>query len=661
MQPTAPPTAGTDPSGPFEAPPRWVNRGWLVAAGAVLTWSLVAALRVWLPSLLHVYGDPGTHPLERGAVALLWFVPAGLVVLGLPRVGPRRVWRAGVAVLVAGRVALQLTDGGRPQLVLAGITVLAAALATVALAAGSPSGHLARVGIVLGLGAEALAHAALDTLDLTWRGGAGPLLAVVLAAAATVLVAERAARVPLWWPVPLDDGGQLSPVWTRGAAWPWLGVGPAIVLTTVLVAPAARLEIAAGIGPRGAIAVLTASTAVAFCVATFAPVLGARASGAAGAVLVLAATSVAIVPVGVSSSVAQGGVLVGVGLVLGSPTAPGDDGPRRRGVAVVGSLLLLVAGVVAYDAAHEVPVAFPADTVLVAAAGVLALLGVAAARDTRQLRPARGARLRAPLVTAAGVLLVGTLLAATVPLASPHVATGGPTGEVRVATANIRSGYDGQGRFDPDAVVAAIEASGADTVVLNEVDRGWLLDGGHDLVRLVADRLGMTATFGPAADELWGNAVLTRRTVQEVTVTPLPRAGAAMRRSLLTVVVDVGEGGSLAIVGTQLHGGAEEPQPRLTQARAVAAEAARLRGQGSPVVVAGDLGADLGAAELAPLGLLDDAVPHGEPTWPAEDPEVRRSHVLHSDDLTARDGAVVPLPTGDHLPVVVTLHLLPPG
>jgi endonuclease/exonuclease/phosphatase family metal-dependent hydrolase len=657
VQPSSPPAAERDVPDRPDAAPRWVNRGWLVAAGAALAWSLVALLRVWLPSLGHVPEDPGATVLARGVVATLWLVPAALVVLVLPRLGPRRLWRGGVAALVVGRIALQLTDGGRPQLVVAGLAVLGAALATVAFAAGSPSGHLARVGIVLGLGLEVVAHAALDTIDLAWRSGAGPLGTVVVTGLATVFVAERAARVPLWWPVPLDDRGELSPVWTRGAAWPWLGVGPAIALVGILVAPTARFEVATGLGPRGGMAVLAVATALALCAAAFAPALGARASGAAGAVLILAATAVAIDPEGLSSSIGQAGLLVGVGLVLGAPTAPGDEGPRRRGAAVVASLLLFLAVGVAYYGAHELPVPLDDDAVLLATAAVLAVLGAAAARDTRQLRPTRASRPWAAVATAGAIVVVGVLLSATVPVASEHEATGDLDGEVRVVTANVRAGFDGEGRFDPDAVADAIVASGADVVVLNEVDRGWLLEGGHDLLRLVADRAGMAATFAPAADELWGNAVLTRRSVEEATVTPLPRAGAAMRRSSATVVVDVGGGRSLALVATQLHEGADDAQVRLTQARAVTAEVARLRGRGLPVVVLGDLGADLDAPELEPLTILADAVPGGGQTWPADDPQVRRSHVLRSSDLVARDGAVLRTPTGDHLPVAVTLRL----
>jgi endonuclease/exonuclease/phosphatase family metal-dependent hydrolase len=652
---TTPPVTGPAPGGPRR--PRWANRGWLVAGGALVTWMFVVTLRVWLPSLLHVYGESGVTPAAaRGLFATAWFVPAALLVLALPRIGPRPAWRAAVAVLVLARVVLQFTPGGAPQLVTSGVAVAAGAAALVALAAGSPSGHLARVGIVLGLGLEAATHTVAGTYDLVWRPGALAAVLAIGSAVTVLLVAERAARVPLWWPTPLDDG-TLSAVWMRGAAWSWLGVGPAIALVGILVSPAARLDVAGDVGPRGAVVLLAVATAAAFAAAALAPLLGARRSGTTGAIVVLGATVTAVEPAGVSSVLAQLGLLVGVGFALGAPTSPRDDGPRRRGAAVVVSLLLFVGITFVYYAAYEVALPVDNDVVLVVGAAVLAVLAFAAARDPLQLRPTRAAPLKATVVTTVAVVIGGLVV---VPLTAPEFDPDPSPGngrEVRVATYNVRSGFGADGRFDPDALAAVVTASDADVVVLNEVDRGWLLEGGHDLLRLLATRTGMRAVFAPAADELWGNAVLTRLPVTETRVVDLPRAGAAMQRSLLSVVIDAGSGRSFAVIGTQLHDVDDEPSVRLTQARAVTAEVARLRGRQLPVAVLGDLGAERDAPELAPLAILDDAAPASGPTWPSDDPTVRRDHALVSSDLDSSDPSIPRVTASDHLPIAVTLTL----
>lgn len=635
---------------------RWATRGWLVASAASVTVLLLGVLRAWLPSVVHVYGDAGSTPaVQMGLFALAWFLVPVPVALLVRRLGAKVFWRLGVAVLAIGRVALQFTDGGWPQLGTASVALVGGATAVIALASGSPSGHLARVGIVLGLGLEAVLHAALGTLDLVWRDGVGAALAVVGLAAFAVAVAERAVRVPLWWPSPLDADGDISPVWTRGPAWPWLAVGPATILTGILVASPARLELAAGIGPRAAVLALAVAAALALVAASLAPVVGAGVSGAAGAVLVVVTTTGAIRPVGATSALAQLGLLVAIGFVLGTQTSPGDSGPRRRAAAAAGSLLLLLTIGFGYYAAYELPLPVDNAVVLVAGAVLLALLAVAAARDDKRSRRARDVPQGALVLAATALVAVGGIAALLVPAPVEPGQSPRAGGPVRVAIYNVHAGYDVDGRFDPDGLADVLLDSGADVVVLNEVDRGWFLEGGHDLFRLLADRTGMHATFAPAADDVWGNAILSRLPISDVSVNALPRGGAAMTRSQVSAVVDLGGGRSLAIVGTHLHHVEDEPGIRLTQARAVAAEVSRLRGRGLAVAVLGDLNAPLDAPELEPLGFLDDAVPGDEPTWPADDPTQRLDHVLITPDLVASDPVIVRTTASDHLPVVVTI------
>jgi endonuclease/exonuclease/phosphatase family metal-dependent hydrolase len=639
-----------------DGPRRWRNRGWLVGAGAVVTWLLVGVLRVWFPSVVHVYGDAGSTPAaQMGLFALLWFVPPLLLAVSLRRVGPRPVWRVAVLVLALGRVGLQLTDGGTPQLWLAGVALVGASVALVALAAGSPSGHLVRVGVVLGLGLETTWHAALGTLDLVWRDGVLPGALVAFAVVVAVGVAERAAQVPLWWPSPLTADGDISPVWTRGAARSWLGVGPAIILTGILVSPPARLELAAGFGPRAAVVALAVSTAVAFVAAALAPAFGARLSGTIGAVLVVASTVGALRPFGAVSALAQLTLLVGIGFTLGAPTAPGDSGPRRRGLAAAGSLLLLLVVGFAYYASYEIALPFSNDVFLVVAGVGLGVLALGAARDSKRLRPLRDVPWRALTTTAVVVVVTGAVAAAVVPVGHDAATSPGDGSPVRVAAYNVHAGYDVAGRFDPDALAEVILAEDPDVVVLNEIDRGWLLEGGHDLLRLLAARTGMAATFAPAADDVWGNAIFTRLPIADVTVSPLPRDGVAMARSFVSAVIDAGDGFSFAVVGTHLHHVEEEPAVRLAQARAIAAEVVRLRERGLPVAVLGDLNAAFGAPELAPLDFLVEAIPGDQPTWPADDPVVRLDHILVTPDLAVTEPRIVATTASDHLPLFATL------
>jgi hypothetical protein len=85
-----------------------------LAAGVLL---LVDVLRVWLPSIITIFGQAASTPAElMGAFALLWFVIAVAAVPLGKRVGTLRVAIAGALGLAAARLALVFVHGGQPQL-----------------------------------------------------------------------------------------------------------------------------------------------------------------------------------------------------------------------------------------------------------------------------------------------------------------------------------------------------------------------------------------------------------------------------------------------------------------------------------------------------------------------------------------------------------------
>lgn len=644
---------------PVDATISWTRRGWLTTAAALLTFVLIDVLRVWLPSIVHVYGSAGSTPATRmGAFAAIWFLLPVVPALAVRAIGPARLWRFAVPILLLARIWQQLTDGGSPQLWATCLGVVAGVTALVALAAGGPSGHLARVGIVVGLAVSTFAHAVLETVDLTWRTSTTATVVVVTGAVVVWLVAERARRVPLWWPTAADAGDELTPVWTRGSAWPWLGVGPAIALVGILVASPVRLELAAGWSPREAVLALAFGGGLAIIAATLSPALGAPVMGTIGAVTVLVATLGALRPEGLPAALSQVALLVAIGATLGaSGTSPRDSGPRRRGAAAAGSMLLFFLVGFLYYASYELSFGLQPRAFLLLSAVVLAALSGLAARKGRAVRPTGALPVRTVVTTLTVALVAAVVGLATVPAVPAAGTVTSPDGTLRIATFNVRMGYDLDGRFDPAAIAAVLRDEQVDVVVLNEVDRGWLLNGGHDVLRLLAADLEMPQVqFGPAADDVWGNAVLSRFPLRDARVEPLPRGGAAMHRSLVSVVVEVGADRYLGLVGTHLHHVTDQPAIRLTQARAVAAEASRLRARGLPVAVLGDLNAAEGTPELEPLDWLVDAVPGGAPTFPADVPLVQLDHILVSEDLIVEQPTIPQVAVSDHLPVIVTLH-----
>ncbi|MER7009334.1 endonuclease, partial [Dactylosporangium sp. NPDC000555] len=201
------------------------------AAGILL---LVDLLRVWLPSIITIFGQAASTPAElMGLFALAWFVAAVGTVPLAARIGVRRVALAGALGLAAARLALVFVHGGQPQLYTASAGLLAGlAWLTATAAAGAPAG----VGVPAGLAAAALEHAALSTVDLSWRSWWW---------AAPVALAECALFV--WACL----GRRREPPTATAAGGGWFLVGPALLLAGVYALSPAVTGVAASYRAAG--------------------------------------------------------------------------------------------------------------------------------------------------------------------------------------------------------------------------------------------------------------------------------------------------------------------------------------------------------------------------------------------------------------------------
>ncbi|MEU6077103.1 endonuclease/exonuclease/phosphatase family protein [Micromonospora sp. NPDC047074] len=630
-----------------------------LALGVVL---LVDVLRVFLPAVITIFGQAASTPAELlGAFALGWFVLA-LAAPALVRwVGVRPVALVAAVLLVVARLAVNGQPGGLLQLWLATAGLLAG-LAWLAAAAAGTARPVP--GIALGSAVGAITHTVLDTYR-SESFGSWPAW-VVAGLVGALFLTGQARSAP-----PAGPGGARS----------WLLAGPALLLAgLVALSPAvARTAMSYQFGllrsdPADEVGVATVPlfgpAPLALAVGGFllaalaAPRRGAwRWLGPAallcGAVLFAVKRGELLLPAVLLTAVGLGACLGTAGAAAGQATPavhPGaaDDparAARRRGYAVVAGMLVFAVAAVAYYAAYDL--GYPNAWVPVAVAVLVAAVALAT-------RPApTPPRSPLPPVWTAASAAVLTLLAA---IASDELLSAtnrdGPPGTVRVVAYNVRMGFGMDGRFDPDALARA--AAGADVVALSEVDRGWLLNGGHDTLDLLAERLDMPYVFAPAADPLWGDAVLSRWPLDAARTRPLPAVGAPTGAQALGITVDFGAGVRLAVVATHL-----QPPPGedpVVQARAVADFAVRYAA-GRPLVVAGDLNTEPGDpafAEFTRVGLVDAlAAARPLPTSPADDPRQQIDHIFVTPDLAATDPAAPPGTASDHLPVRVTLTLPP--
>jgi endonuclease/exonuclease/phosphatase family metal-dependent hydrolase len=242
---------------------------------------------------------------------------------------------------------------------------------------------------------------------------------------------------------------------------------------------------------------------------------------------------------------------------------------------------------------------------------------------------------------------------AFIPLWSPvQDAPTGPKDGLRVAAYNIRMGFGLDGTFAIEEQAQALRQLNAHVIVLSEVDRGWLLNGGHDDLRLLARRLGMQFVWAPAADEVWGDALLTSLPIKGVRNHVLVKGGPTGAQAL---EVDVRwDDRPLTIIATHL-----QPPADWSSLAQVEQLADIVRGARYPAIVAGDLNLEPGSPAWTTLigaGLLDpfaDVRPFNTAPSP-EDPQ-QIDHILMNQGFTGTDPKNLDEPYSDHRPIAVTL------
>ncbi|MEU8425320.1 endonuclease/exonuclease/phosphatase family protein [Micromonospora sp. NPDC048835] len=666
-----------------------------LALGVLL---LIDVLRVWLPGIITIFGQAASTPAElMGAFALGWFVLAMAAPVVVRRVGARPVTVVAAVALAVARLALTAAPGGRTQLWLATAGLLAGLVWLVGVATETDRPV---PGLALGFAVNAALHAVLDTVDLIWRGDwvawllSGIAVAVFLAGTARSGRrggAENAPASPADGPADAADGpadaadGPADAVCGPGGGRAWLLAGPALLLAgMVALSPAlARTGMSYLFGGDGVarsplfgLAPVPVAVAGFLCAALTRPPRGpGRAYGPVallgGAVLFaldrgdLLLPAVLLAAVGLGACLALTDDPLTDGALTDDPLTddpltddagqPGGDtaSAARRGYAVATGMLVFALGAVGYYSAYDL--GYPNAAVPVVVAVLVAAVAVTA-RPVVDRLPLPFPPLRAA-ATVTALALLAPVLADEVPVASNR---DGPPERLTVVAYNIRMGFGLDGRFDLAGLAEVVVRQRPDVVLLSEVDRAWLLNGGHDTLDLLADRLAMPYVFGPAADSVWGDAVLSRWPVSDPRTLPLPAVGAPTGAQALAVTLDLSDGVRTAVVSTHL-----QPPPGagpVVQARAVA-DFATGYAAGGPLVVAGDLNTEPGDeafAAFANAGLVD-ALAAARPlaTSPADDPRQQIDHIFVSPGLTPSNPVAPRSTASDHLPVAVTVTLPP--
>lgn len=229
---------------------------------------------------------------------------------------------------------------------------------------------------------------------------------------------------------------------------------------------------------------------------------------------------------------------------------------------------------------------------------------------------------------------------------------------VRVMTYNIHNGFNTAGRLDPEAIARVIENARPDIVALQEVARGWYIDSSADLAMWLSRRLQMPYVFGPTADRVWGNAILSRYPIKEWQNVPLPPRDLALKRGFLWARIDIGGGEEVLFIATHFHHIEADSAIRQLQSP----EIVKFWNQRPRTILLGDLNATPNAPEIAMLrnaGLRDVFAMIGSGsgfTWPSDKPNQRIDYIWVSPDLTVRNLGMPRSTASDHIGIAVTVE-----
>jgi endonuclease/exonuclease/phosphatase family metal-dependent hydrolase len=270
--------------------------------------------------------------------------------------------------------------------------------------------------------------------------------------------------------------------------------------------------------------------------------------------------------------------------------------------------------------------------------------------------PVRARVALAPLLA----LLAGTLACTQLALTAEP--------DVRVLVYNIHAGWDPAGQVNLERVAELVRTTGADIVLLQEVDRMTTRSNRVDQVARLSGLTRFHAAFGRTLDYQGGHygiAILSRWPILRDTLIQLPveppqqRAGGSYEpRGMLHAVVDR-PGMRIHVFNTHMDASRDDHYRR-QEIRTVAAVAASAR-ERERVLLGGDLNAEPGSAVVNYVtgeGWRDAFAECGTGdglTYPYDVPVKRIDYLLLSNGWRCREARVLESDVSDHRPLLVRL------
>ena len=645
---------------------------WL-PAHSVLTNMVVVALtvlfgmqtfRVLLPSLNWVLGSRmGWGAEELGAVGLAVFLTAFIAVTLL-----RLMSGYLIIVFTAGglglfRFLLQIW-WGEPLLNLI-LAMVGTSLFIIFLPTYLETARRHRVhdvphfafGLLLGLTLDTTLYGVFSTYDISWQTGLLPIFITLLLVLVQWIGLASILKGSVNVASPASTAGNTSIL----RSFTWLAIGPFLFLQLEIFQNIAKLATSTGWIPPAVygwtvFAHLAGLGAVAFFFSRIRRSIWPWALGSGVGLIIVLILPYYQAAVLTAILLLVGQVLLSILIAVIIIGVTGDSEKAAKTSILVSNgigMILFLVLVFAYYAVYDISLPYSHTILEPIAAGIVAFCALSASIAPRQKIPVSHRAWALPLATL--ILLIFPLLT----LISWRTPTA-DTGEglpVRIMTYNIHNGFNTDGHLGMEAIAQVIEKSEADIIALQEVSRGWVINGRLDMLTWLSQRLDMPYVFGPATGPLWGNAIISRYPIMEYTYHELPPRDQPLLRSFIAATINTGNGTRLHIIATHFHHIEEDTDIRQLQAKTVL----DFWGNADHTVLLGDLNADPDGPEMEMLrqgGLVDAAVAAGGTpayTSTSDNPDRRIDYIWISSDLRVSSVLVPVSKASDHLPVIAVI------
>lgn len=643
-----------------------------VAAVALTVWLGVHSLRSFFSMVVWNLGED-KPPNELGLIALSIWVLGFLAWPVLRRWGgPQPALRVGAvfaAVYALNHFVAHPTL--TPLLGPASAVLWLWLFPTLVTALGrGGAGPTVTTGLFLGLAAQVALQTALHGMDLSMLRGFWPGLGATVLAGALVwfLRSGTAAEASIVDGSPASASGRGAsgaPAGDGLPGWGFAAFGPFLVLQLTLLANVGRVQVQSGWELPAASLVILLGLAAAVAVQFWAPPYPARLAAAALAVALVAQPRL-LEGAGVGLLIlvqAALGITMAAALAPRAARAGGSPGRPGRvyGWTILGAMVFFAFMFLFYST-YEWPGLWPVIALL---AVLPALLPGAAASRAAAGRATAGSAALSPAEARARRAMVGALILAVLGLAGgltgrgAPAATGPAPAELKILNYNIHQGFDFYSVPAPEGLARFIEETNADIVGLQEVGRGWNVNGGVDLVAWLKWRLPQYhVVYGPMNGDLWGNVILSKYPVADWGWVRYPVRVSSLQRGLTWAVIPTARG-DLLFVTTHFSSYAGYDEDRIGQAEDLLAF---LGGRARSVIV-GDMNArphEDAVKRLIAGGLVDVPAAHGlgeTYTFASGDPYQRIDYIFTSPDVRSVSASVPPTLASDHLPVVATVRL----